>query len=160
MIRNPTAGRSAIALNVHVWYELGIDTELSALDEISNALRLDGQNDYSALLWHIPEHYPPHRLAPREGEDHEYLQCAGSAERLAIEVRIGHGDGFTNYAVGREATREDTTLDEVVQWSDYSLQVAATEVFTADEAIPIVDEYRRTGRIPAGLHLRPLPNVG
>ena len=164
MTSNPLTSRSALGQNGRYWTELSCDSWLSPLDRISNVLHgLDGSDNHSLVLWHIPEDYPPRHASPRlAGRDHggEYLQCAGSAERLAIEVRIGHGDGFTNYAVGREATREDTTLDEVVQWSDYSLQVAATEVFTADEAIPIFEEYRRTGRIPAGLHLRPLPNVG
>lgn len=155
--------RCAIRISGAYWYELGHHDVLSVVEQIAADLHgLNGNEEYSIVLWRIPATYPDNRDSPREDDTAvEYIQSAGAADRLTIEVRQRDGEnGYTNYAIGREPTSETTALEETVHWSDFTVDVARSELFTSEEAIPIYDEYRQTGRVPAEFHLRPIPGVG
>lgn len=86
----------------------------------------------------------------------EYLQSAGSAEGLTIEIRRIEADGQPHqYAVAKGTARSgqpDFRLDYGVAYLD----VFTNEVFTAEEATPVYVHYYETGELPPGLGLRKL----
>jgi len=105
--------------------------------------KLDGVNQVSYLLFE--------RLPSAAGEDpddaEEFLQSAGTAEAMTIEIRRLDGDGeYRLYAVGRA---EDADVDAVeVEWDGNRQTVPANEVFAADEAAGIYWYYYQHHAIP------------
>jgi hypothetical protein len=86
---------------------------------------------------------------------HEYLQSAGTADGMSIEIRRLEGDEYRQYTIGRGGERS-TVQDRVIVWGPNrrELTVSADEVFAADEATPVYLAYYRTGTIPEVCSLR------
>lgn len=93
-------------------------------------------------------------LFRRSPQPVEYIQSAGSAAAMSVEVkRREAGGAMRQYAVGRPVV---ATTDAVVRWADgeRSLTVPANEVFTAAEALPVYEQWCRDGTVPPGCRLR------
>ncbi|MFG1781836.1 hypothetical protein ACGFIU_05335 [Rhodococcus oryzae] len=89
----------------------------------------------------------------RMGE--EYLQCAGSAEAMSVEIRTKVGGVPRLYTIGRPGLRQgEPTVEIPFQEGNRVLHVYPSEVFIADEAAGMFFEYHCSNSIPEGLQLR------
>ena len=117
--------------------------------------RMNGSSFWAYSLWRAPEGADLLDDIPLSDE---YMQCAGSAEALTIEVRTLDADGTPHqYTVGKpgEQTGDPT---EVIRWDDgrHSTKVFPNEVFTADEAAEVFYAYFLTDTVSAPYVLREL----
>ena len=123
---------------------------------IANSINnLDGVKWYSELLWKLPDGVALDRLS-REKWAQEYIQVAGSRERLSIEIRRLESGTYAQYVVGRLPGVRDGEPTAVIAWDKYELRVYDDEVFTAKEATQVFVEYWETGAVPVNLSLRRL----
>ncbi len=113
--------------------------------------RLQEGGTHSYVLWHHPadeEFAHPDFLT-------DYLQCAGTAERLTVELRTTHPDGtHTHWTLGR-ATPTGTP-SEPIHWNDNTTTVHPEEVWTAEQAGPLFEQYATHRTIPDDVHRREL----
>ena len=108
--------------------------------------RMDGVKTFAYNLWHYPDGLD-YEDVDREAESEEYLQCAGSAAALTVELRERSGDGYDHWVLATAPVTGER--DHTITWDeDFSTQVHAEEVFTSSEAAPLFEEYYRTGSIP------------
>lgn len=115
--------------------------------------RLNGTSFFAYSIWHYPDGVDFYEVDYDAIE--EYLQTAGSAERLTVEIR--EDDGAGGYAQYVLATAPITgTASETIVWDRHSTQVHPEEVFTAEQAQPLFKEYFATGRISSDVPRRRL----
>jgi hypothetical protein len=84
----------------------------------------------------------------------EYLQAAGDAKRLTVEMRRLVGETFEQLVVGRAPSGNDERQRVTVRWSDFEVVVRGNETFDAVEAARIFTAYYETHDIPPGSTLR------
>lgn len=85
----------------------------------------------------------------------QYLQCAGSADALTLEIRKLVAGVPRLYTIGRPGDYTgEPTIEIPFQHRNRTLRVYSAEVFTADEAADIFFDYYRTGAISSEFHLR------
>jgi hypothetical protein len=134
-----------------------IDSVRPFPDQIRHALStMDGRSKWGYSLWRAPEGANLLEDIPLSDE---YLQCAGSADALTIEVRIVDGDGTARqYALGRLSPGSPAEPSVAISWDRgrHSTTVSPNEVFTADEAAQIFYAYFLTDRVPETYRLREL----
>jgi hypothetical protein len=83
----------------------------------------------------------------------EYVQCAGSADRLTVEVRRATTlGGFVHEVIGRRGVfpGEGVVRDQEVRWDDYCMLVAEEEILTAADATDVFVAYFHEGDLPLG----------
>ena len=89
----------------------------------------------------------------------EYIQAAGDAEAMMLDIRKAGGRqwgaDWVRYFIGRPH-EGDLPLDVPIQLPKGTEYVSAPEVFEADEAAEILMAYYRTGDIPPDYVLRPV----
>jgi hypothetical protein len=125
-------------------------------EQLARALaRLDGEERFSLVLWRLPAGKTLLEV-DMAVEPQEYLQCAGSAERMTVELRELEGGVARQYVVGRLPAEQDGAPGEVVPWSDFKAVVYPNEVFAADEAAELFGQYLDTHAVEPTYHLRPL----
>jgi hypothetical protein len=114
--------------------------------------RHDGRQRWGLVLLPLPDDLDYDEMIAAGQRFTEYLQAAGSAEALTIEIRkpggAQWGCRWVRYVVG--------PLDVTIELSDSTLQVSAAEVFDAEEAADLFMAYHRSGDIPDGYSLRPV----
>jgi hypothetical protein len=84
----------------------------------------------------------------------EYMQSAGSAAAMTVEVKRREDDGvLRQYAIGRRVSDAGNT---VISWAGgkRSITVPTTETFTADEALPVYQQWCRDGTVSRTYRLR------
>lgn len=120
---------------------------------------LDGADISSFLLFYVPDDAgwpdgPGFDVAEYEAE---YLQSAGKADAMIVEVRrIEERDGeYHQYALGRPTPAPRLPSVEI-SWERHSTTVPVNEVFGADEAATIYSFYFQHRRIPETYSLREL----
>ena len=116
--------------------------------------RLNGSSFWAWSLWRAPEGADLLESIPFSDE---YMQCAGTAEALTIEVRYLEPDGTPHqYTIGRPDGDPSGEPTEVIHWDDgrYSTTVYPNEVFTADEAAVIFYTYFLTDKVAQPYTLR------
>ncbi|HXR45602.1 MAG TPA: hypothetical protein VN759_12375 [Pseudolysinimonas sp.] len=121
---------------------------------------LDGDERWSFGLWKVPEGMRFLAL-DLDRYPEEFLQAAGSADAMVIELRRREADGdLHQYAVGRG---EDEPGESVVTWASndparpHRLTVPSAEVFGADEAAEVYwHYYQQVGTVPEFYRLRPV----
>ena len=89
-----------------------------------------------------------------------YLQAAGTAEQMTIEVQERDADGgFLHYILGHESS-EPSRPEIVIAWEGGALHVAiaASEAFGLEEAAEIFQHYFKTGAVPDNMPRRLLPD--
>lgn len=126
-------------------------------DQIRVSLNaMDGTDFWAYSLWRAPEGADLLESIPFADD---YIQSAGSAMAMTVEVRLTDAAGVERqYVVGKPDTVPEGEPSEVVRWDDgrYSTTVFAGEVFTADEAAEVFYAYFLTDRVPDGYPLREL----
>lgn len=122
--------------------------------------RMNGSSFWAYSLWRAPADAD---LLDDIPLSEKYIQCAGSAEALTIEVRVVDEDGVARqYTVGKpvdEPTEAPTgPPTEVIRWDEgrYSTKVHPNEVFTADEAAEVFYGYFLKDSVPETYSLREL----
>ena len=120
---------------------------------------LNGMNAssfWAYSLWRAPEGAD---LLDSMPFSEQYMQCAGTAEALTIEVRFLDPDGTPHqYTVGRPRGDYEAEPTEVIHWDEgrYSTKVYPNEVFTADEAAVVFYTYFLTDKVAQPYVLREL----
>ncbi|WP_337954309.1 hypothetical protein [Mycobacteroides abscessus] len=121
-----------------------------------NALGADGGFDdihTSYRIYRIPDGMQQgDKISPTE-----WIQTAGTAERLTVEIKKQDSDGiYRQYVVGRSGGAEEQDETESIQFGDFELPVRPSEVLTAADAIDLFLEFYDYNAIPPVWHLRPL----
>jgi len=126
------------------------------IDQIRRLLAgLDGSDRYSLVLWRLPAGRQLDEADP-DSKAREYIQAAGSADRMTVEVRRLTSHGPEQFVVGRTAPSSPSDPLIELRWSGYTTQVYPSEVFDATEATDLFDSYRATDWIPSKYSLRRL----
>ncbi len=87
----------------------------------------------------------------------EFVQAAGSKDRMVVELRERRGADFVLCGLGRlDGSGTEGNPVEIVTSGSRTIAVTPAEVFTADEAIPIFRHYHETGEAPGDLSRRDL----
>lgn len=118
--------------------------------------RMNGTSFWAYSLWRAPEDANLLEDIPMSDE---YLQSAGSAEALTVELRVVGDDGVAHqYTVGKPGEEPTGEPTEVIRWDEgrHSTKVHPSEVFTADEAAEVFQAYFLTDTVPASYTLREL----
>ncbi|MEV8249524.1 hypothetical protein AB0O87_01200 [Microbacterium sp. NPDC076768] len=116
--------------------------------------RLDSENEYTYAIWRGAD--PSSVIGFREPANESFMQAAGSADAMTVEVRLPGADGEGRlYTVGRpEPANGATTLIPI---SDKrAVRVFSNEIFTADEAAVIFYTYYLTDAVSQPHVLREL----
>ncbi len=128
---------------------------LSARFGFSHVLgRMDGTGFFAYNMWHHPEatHFNDVDV---DAHSNEYLQCAGSAEAMTVELREESVDGHDHWVLATGPITGEA--NRTVTWDeDFSTQVHAEEVFSSEQAAALFEEYYRTGTIPDSVPRRRL----
>lgn len=126
-------------------------------DEIQFVLnRMNGTSFWAWSLWRAPEGADLLESIPFSDE---YMQCAGTADALALEVRRVEDDGTAHqYAIGKPGGDRTGEPTEVIHFDDgrHSTTVYPHEVFTADEAAVVFYTYFLTNEVSQPYELRDL----
>lgn len=114
--------------------------------------KLDGANPWAIVLSELP--------AQGEPDDHaslRYLQAAGAADRMTVELCLPggaeHGCVSVRSVVGRTPAAA-APLDQEIEVPRFTMTVAAHEVLTAPEAATLFDTFFKTGALAPGYVLR------
>lgn len=111
--------------------------------------RMTGEGFSTYCLWHyrsdtefeLPEHLE------------NYLQAAGSAEAMTLELRETHEDGtYSHWVLGREEPTGEPS--ETITWDGHEIRVHPEEVWTADQAAALFEQYSAQRTIPGWVHRR------
>jgi hypothetical protein len=96
---------------------------------------------YSLSLWRLPTDVPFDRV-DLAAWPQQYVQAAGSADGMTVEVRLPGEPGRRQYVVGR-AVRDGSAPpgEVVVAWNGCETGVYSSEVFSAAEAAEVLGQY-------------------
>jgi hypothetical protein len=102
------------------------------------------------------------RAAPADANDQaavRYLQAAGTAEAMTVEIRQPGGSGWGVVSVRSKLghpNRDPAASIVSIALPRSTEQLSSAELFGAQEAADLFDCYYRTGDIPAHYTLRPI----
>lgn len=115
---------------------------------------LDGDKKLNYIIWRGDD--PTSIVGFGDDASESFMQAAGSAEKMTVEVRLPGPDGKSHlYTVGRpEPTNDADTLIPIS--STREVKVFSNEVFTADEAAVIFYTYYLTEAVSQPYVLREL----
>ncbi len=131
------------------------------VDEFRRRLqRFNGVERFTLLLWTLPSDMD-YVEAVRAGLDGlAYIQAAGSADTLTVELRKPGGQqwgaDWVRYVVGHPPAEERPRLVAPIPLPRGPEMVAQNELFGADEAADLFYSYFKTGDIPGEYSLRPV----
>jgi hypothetical protein len=117
---------------------------------------LDGAVRYSLSLWRLPDGVPFDRV-DLAAWPQEYVQVAGSADAMTVEVRRAEPSGCGHdghYVLGRDTL--EPAVEVVIPWDGYEARVYSFEVFCAVGAAEVFAHYNDTGQVADTYLLRPL----
>ncbi|MDT0180854.1 hypothetical protein Q9S36_11685 [Microbacterium sp. ARD31] len=116
--------------------------------------RMDGAKLWAYSLWRAPDGAD---LLAEIPFSEEYIQCAGDAEGVTVEVRVVDEAGTAHqYTVGKPTGGDDAEPTETIRWDEgrHSTKVHPHEVFTLDEAADLFVAYYRDDHVPSDHTLR------
>lgn len=125
-----------------------ISRRIDSVDKFARPLgRFDGLTRSTLTVTKVPEGRYYEDLSEDEKTQMEqaYIQAAGSADAMSVEVRRLEGDTYRLYVVGRPGARAGGPDIEIpFHEGRHRLHVYADEVFTADDAATIFLEWCQT----------------
>jgi hypothetical protein len=125
---------------------------------LSPLRRRNGDTLWALTLWPLPDGMSYDDVCARAVGTTEYLQAAGRADALMVEIRkpggAQWGCEWVRYSVGHSET--PSPLDVPIGLPSGTVMVSADEVFDADEAADLFLAYQQTGDLPPGYALRPV----
>lgn len=115
---------------------------------------LNGGPKYTYIIWRGSD--PSSTVGYRVPANDSFMQAAGSADAMTVEVRLPGPDGESHlYTVGRpDPAAGTTTLIPISE--DRAVRVFSNEIFTADEAAVIFYTYYLTDAVSQPYVLREL----
>ena len=116
--------------------------------------QLDGSDSFAVLVWKLPEGVKSVADLSADYFPESFIQCAGAADKLTVEVRLQFDGTGRLFTVGRRSRSEGKTSKVQVQWSNFDVQVEQSEAFSYQEASDIFLAYIETGAIPPVYELR------
>jgi hypothetical protein len=128
------------------------------ISKFSRVLRgFDGAKQFALSLWALPPGMD-NRQAKAAGLDREYIQAAGRADAMTVEICQAGGQqwgvDWVRYVIGHPG--DDAAARDVPIVLPASTEMrSAAEIFDADEAAELFFSYYKTGDIPAGYTKRP-----
>jgi hypothetical protein len=128
-------------------------------DSVANFLRplrrLDGYHSYAVNLTRLPSPIPAADITTTisSAPGTNYVECTGSADVLAIELRTTIGGTPRRYLLGLPGTRVGSPGVDIPNGPGV-LRVHPDEVFDAEHAAEIFTTYFCTADIPPGFQLR------
>jgi hypothetical protein len=121
----------------------------------------NGENKWAMFVFHLPpgvatfNEYIDSTVDSRGGWPHEYLQAAGSADAMTVDVTRREPDGkIHQYVLGREAVSGEPSVALTFRNGEITTHVHSSEVFTAADAAPVFVRYLLENHFPAEFHLR------
>lgn len=115
---------------------------------------LDAENEYTYVIWRGAD--PSSIIGFRVPANDSFMQAAGSADAMTVEVRLPGPDGESHlYTVGRPDPADATTALIPIS-DDRAVRVFSNEIFTADEAAVIFYTYYLTDAVSQPYVLREL----
>ncbi|MDP3950587.1 hypothetical protein [Microbacterium sp.] len=115
---------------------------------------LDGAGKYTYSIWRAKN--PESIVVRRQDAGDTFIQAAGSADAMTVEVRLVDSDGTGRlYTVGRrEAAEGDRVLVPISD--ERAVRVAPNELFDKEEAAAIFADFYRTEAVSETYELREL----
>jgi hypothetical protein len=147
----------AVTLSGRITFGL-VDTDYETHEEeIGHYLRmLDGVKRFSVVLWKIPDGMEFSDVNLGEYPK-EYIQTAGSPERMAVEIRRQNSDGEPRqFAIGHAVEDEIPERSEIVSWSTHEVIVQGNEVLDVEEVVALFSHYYRHGEVSSNYSQREL----
>ena len=112
--------------------------------------RMDGKKFFSFLLWRLPQGKRLENVIRKVAsgkEPNNYIQAAGRASALTIEVRKVDAAGEAHHwTIGRREP-EAPSSDTEIHWDSFTTTVSRREVFDSAAAAKVFSEYIRTGDV-------------
>lgn len=116
--------------------------------------KLDGAERFTYCIWRGTN--PESLIVTRRDVGDSFIQAAGSADVMTVEVRLPGADGRGQlYTVGLLQPASDESV-LVPIGSERAVRVSLNEVFTAGEAAEVFDLFARTGGVDGAYSLREL----
>ncbi|WP_431071494.1 hypothetical protein [Microbacterium phyllosphaerae] len=131
------------------------DEHLTIPERLQRTLEwLDAHTDYTYSIWRGAD--PTRADGYLEPANGSFMQAAGSAEAMTVEVRLPGPDGEHHlYTVGRPESAHGTTT--LIPMSDTrAVRVFSNEVFTAEEAAAVFYMFYLTEAVSQPYVLREL----
>lgn len=118
---------------------------------------LNGTERWFLLFYPLPDGKTFEEF--RDQATERYIQAAGTAEAMTVEIRKPGGQqwgaDWVRYTIGHPHDG-DAPLDVAIPLPRGDQMISAPEVFDAEEAGQLFMAYHETGDIPAGYVLRPV----
>ncbi len=115
---------------------------------------VDGEEKFTYIIWRGDD--PTSIVGFANETSDSFMQAAGSADEMTVEVRLPGPDGESHlYTVGRSEPADGTTTLIPIS-ADRAVRVFSNEVFTADEAALIFYTYYLTDTVAQPYVLREL----
>lgn len=141
----------------------GLITSISSrrdMDEFAKRLRrFDGVELFALCVWPLPEGMDYDQAVDAGLDAQEYLQAAGRADQLTVELRKAGGQQWgaewVRYVVGHPHSGP-APLDVEIVLPKSTEVISAPEVFDATEAARLFYDFYKTGAIPTEYTLRPV----
>ncbi|KRE60089.1 hypothetical protein [Nostocoides sp. Soil756] len=119
----------------------------SLRDQIQGRLqRLDAAERYSLGLWALPPGVAFDDV-DLDAWPQEFLQAAGSADRMTVELRMIDAGLARQFVVGRAPLTDGAPADQEVFWDGFRETVRPAEVFTWAEAIDVFWTYCQSDEV-------------
>lgn len=130
-----------------------IDSVRSYPEQIKYSLKImNGESFWAYGIWRAPE--DADLLEDLPFTDY-FIQCAGAADALTIEVSQKNSEGIlTLYTLGKPTEQKGDKVEIKLQRSKAVIWVSRHEIFTAEEAASIFYQYFLDDTIPKELTLR------
>src|SRR4029077_11440221 len=108
----------AVLMNGRTWGDAQ-PLESGGVDDIRRMLHnFDGTKAFSLLLWKLPAGKRLDDVKSPDKEADEYIQCAGSADRMTCEVRRSFGGEHEHFVVGHAPNGDRLGSEETINWDD------------------------------------------
>ncbi len=130
-------------------------------EQIRRTLSQLGSRHSTLLFWALPEGDKNLGDSDAEPQDQDvYLQAAGTAEQMTIEVQEKDSDGQIRHFILGHGPVQPGEPEIVIAWEGgaHHVTISASEAFGLDEAARIFQHYFDTGTVPEDVSRRLLPD--
>ena len=132
-------------------------------EQIHRTLSQMGSRHSTLLFWALPngdKNLGESTAQPEDANINEYLQAAGTAEQMTIEVQERDSDGRIRHYILGHGPVEPGESEIVIAWEGgaHHVTISASEAFGLEEAARIFQHYFETGTVPVDVSRRLLPD--
>lgn len=131
------------------------ETRQPVIERVKTMLQsLDGSTRFTYSIWRGDD---PHSIVATHRQYNDaFIQAAGSALAMTVEIRIsGQDENMHLYVVGRASQDSQTSVTIPIS-AEHEVQVFEHEAFTAEEATSIFGEFYANETVSSENRLREL----